>query len=453
MALNEMIFREYDVRGIAERDLTDETVLSLGKAIGSMIRNRGGSSVTVGRDCRLSGPRLKKALVEGLLSTGLRVVDLGLVPTPLLYFSVFHLNTDGGVQITGSHNPPEHNGFKICVGKTTLHGHEIQELKSMILESRYVTGKGSFSEQDIKPDYISEIKKSVRHPFPIKVVIDSGNGAAGVVAPELFRELGCEVIDLLSAPDGNFPVHPPDPTEEKAQDFLREAVREHGAAVGIGFDGDADRLVVLDKTGRALFGDELLVLYSRSVLKSHPGASIISEVKASHRLFNDIKNHGGNPILWKTGHSLIKAKMKESGALLAGEMSGHMFFKDRYYGFDDAIYAAARLFEIITESQKSPQELLADLPPSFCTPEIRLDCADQIKFEVVSKAKKIFEERGYQVNPIDGARVEFPDGWGLVRASNTQGVLVFRFEATSQKRLDEIRNEIESTVQQVVKSL
>lgn len=451
--LNEMIFREYDVRGIADRDLPNETVLNLGKAIGSMIRGRGGSSVTVGRDCRLSGPRLNKALVEGLLSTGLKVVDLGLVPTPVLYFSVFYLNSDGGVQITGSHNPPEHNGFKICVGKTTLHGHEIQELKEMILKSRYASGEGTLSECDIKAEYISEIKKSVRHPFPIKVVIDCGNGAAGVVAPQLFKELGCEVIDLLSEPDGKFPVHAPDPTEKEAQEFLRSAVKEHGASVGIGFDGDADRLVVLDKTGRALFGDELLVLFSRSVLKAHPGASIISEVKASHRLFNDIKSRGGNPILWKTGHSLIKAKMKESGALLAGEMSGHMFFKDRYYGFDDAIYAAARLFEILTESGKSPQELLSDLPPSFCTPEIRLDCADQIKFEVVSKARKIFEERGYEVNPIDGARVEFSDGWGLVRASNTQGVLVFRFEAASERRLREIQNEIESTVHQVIESL
>lgn len=451
--VNETIFREYDIRGIADRDLSDSTALLLGKAIGSFVRSRGGKTFTVGRDCRVSGPRIRAKLVEGLLSSGVDVIDVGLVPTPLLYFSVFHLDTDGGVQITGSHNPAEHNGLKICMGKTTLHGEEIQELKRLIQSNKFETGKGSLKEIDIKPDYLKVIKKSVTQPLNLKVVIDSGNGTAGVIAPELFRSLGCEVIELLSEPNGLFPVHPPDPTVSESQEFLAKEVLAHGASVGIGFDGDADRLVAIDSTGRALFGDELLVLFARSVLKDHPGATVISEVKASHRLFQDIEKHGGRGILWKTGHSLIKAKMKETGALLAGEMSGHMFFKDRYFGFDDAIYAAVRLFEILSKEKRTPLELLKDLPPSFCTPEIRMECADEKKFEVVARAKKHLESLGRKVNPIDGARVEFEDGWGLVRASNTQPVLVLRFEATSQMRLDEIRKEIETTVHQIISAL
>jgi len=453
MQLNEGIFREYDIRGIADRDMPDSVAVLLGKAIGTFVRAKNGKTFTVGRDCRLSGPRIQKALIEGLVSTGLEVIDIGLVPTPLLYFSVFHLNTDGGVQITGSHNPSEHNGLKVCVGKTSLHGGEIQELKHLVKSGKFSAGQGSVKTVDIKKDYCSHIKKIVKHPFPLKVVVDSGNGAAGVVAPELFRSLGCEVIELLSEPDGSFPVHPPDPTEPESQEFLAKEVKKHGSAVGIGFDGDADRLVVIDASGRALFGDELLVLYSRSLLKENPGAAVISEVKASHRLFQDIERHGGKPILWKTGHSLIKAKMKETGALLAGEMSGHMFFKDRYFGFDDAIYAAVRLFEIISAAHKTPVELLQDLPPSFCTPEIRMECADEKKFEVVNRAKKQLEAKGYRVNPIDGARVEFEDGWGLVRASNTQAVLVLRFEATSERRLKEIKSEIETTVHQIISAL
>jgi len=453
MKLNENIFREYDVRGIADTDLNDETALLLGKAVGSLIRNRKGKTATVGRDCRISGPRIRNALVKGILSTGIDVIDVGLVPTPLLYFSIFHLNTDGGVQITGSHNPPEHNGFKICAGKTTLHGAEIQELKKMILDQSFCTGEGRLSEVDIKEPYRAYIRSNTQHPFPLKVVVDSGNGAAGVIAPSLFRELGCEVIELLSEPDGTFPVHPPDPTEKESQEYLAAEVLRNRASVGIGFDGDADRLVVIDASGRALFGDELLVLYSRSLLEKNPGAAVISEVKASHRLFQDIEKNGGRPILWKTGHSLIKAKMKESGALLAGEMSGHMFFKDRYFGFDDAIYAAVRLFEILSQKKKTPLELLGNLPPSFCTPEIRLACADEIKFQVVNEARKQLQDRGYRVNPIDGARVEFEDGWGLVRASNTQAVLVLRFEATTERRLKEIKNEIETTVNQIISAL
>lgn len=453
MSLNESIFREYDIRGLAASDLSDSSAHLIGKAIGSFVRRRGGKTLSVGRDCRLSGPRIQKALVSGLNEVGIDVIDIGLVPTPVLYFSVFHLHTDGGVQITGSHNPPEHNGLKICVGKTTLHGSEIQELKSIIQQNIFEKGSGTARSQDIKKDYSDYLRKNIRGPLPLKIVIDSSNGTAGVIAPELFRSLGCEVVELLSEPDGNFPVHSPDPTEKESQEYLASAVIKHQAAVGIGFDGDADRVVAIDASGRALFGDELLVLYARKLLKDNPGATVISEVKASHRLFQDVERHGGKAILWKTGHSLIKAKMKETGALLAGEMSGHMFFKDRYFGFDDAIYAAARLLEILAEEKKTPLELLQDLPPSFCTPEIRKECNEKTKFEVVAKARTQLEARGYKVNSIDGARVEFEDGWGLVRASNTQAVLVLRFEATSERRLQQIQNEIETTVNQVINSL
>lgn len=453
MNINNTIFREYDIRGIADRDLTSDVCLLLGKGIGTFIRRQGGKRITLGHDCRVSAARIKKALLEGLLSTGLDVVEIGLSPTPLLYFSVHQLDTDGGIQITGSHNPAEHNGFKICVGKSTIHGEDIQVIRDLILKQDFVVeAGGSVSRTEVSDAYIEKVISTVKPPFNLRVVVDSGNGTAGVIAPKLFRKLGCEVIELYSEPDGTFPNHHPDPTVPESQRPLIENVLKHGAAVGIGFDGDADRIGVIDKTGQILFGDELLVLYARRLLKDHPGAKIISEVKASHRLFQDIEKHGGQPILWKTGHSLIKSKMKETGALLAGEMSGHMFFKDRYYGFDDAIYAAVRLFEIISESGKSPAELLNDLPSSFSTPEIRVDCPDEKKFSVVQRARDIFEGKGYNVNPIDGARVEFKDGWGLVRASNTQPVLVFRFEANSATRLEEIRGDIETAVNEIIGS-
>jgi phosphomannomutase / phosphoglucomutase len=450
MKLNEKIFREYDIRGIADRDLTDDVVLPMGRALATLMRERGAKRVTLGRDCRVSSPRLHAALTEAFLGCGLEIVDIGVVPTPLLYFSVFHLDADGGVMITGSHNPAEHNGFKICIGKTTIHGEDIQKIKHIQLKGDFVSGKGKRSETNVVPAYWDYVVKSIPNPLNLKVVVDSGNGVAGPVAVELYKRLGCEVIDLFTEPDGTFPNHHPDPTElHNLEDLIRE-VKRSGSLFGIGFDGDADRIGVVDKSGKPIFGDELLVLYARDILKKTPGAAVISEVKASHRLFQDVARHGGRPILWKTGHSLIKAKMKEEKALLAGEMSGHMFFNDRYFGYDDAIYAGARLLEIIARERKSPGELLSDLPASFSTPEIRVDCPDEKKFEVVAAARSQLEKQGYKVNAIDGARVEFEDGWGLVRASNTQPVLVYRFEATSEKRLSEIRRLIESTVANLI---
>jgi phosphomannomutase / phosphoglucomutase len=449
MKINEKIFREYDIRGVADRDLPDELVRKLGLAIGSFIKRGGGKTLALGRDCRVSSPRIRAALSEGLLGCGLEIIDIGLVPTPLLYFATRELKTDSGIMITGSHNPAEHNGFKVCIGPSTIHGEDIQSIKRILLSENFVeTLPGSFSETDVKSAYTEMVIKNIRHPLKIKVAIDSGNGMAGLIAPELFRRLGCEVTELYSEPDGTFPNHHPDPTLPESLAALTAAVQKTGSIVGIGFDGDADRIGAIDPTGRPIFGDELLVIYAREILKDKPGATVISEVKASHRLFQDVAAHGGNPIMWKTGHSLIKAKMKEEGALVAGEMSGHMFFNDRYFGFDDAIYAAARLFEIIEKYGKTPMELIADLPKSFCTPEIRQDCPDEIKFQVVQNVQEKLKSSGLKINTIDGVRVEFGDGWGLVRASNTQPVLVYRFEATSEARLNEIQQFIEGTVKE-----
>ncbi len=452
MQLNEKIFREYDIRGIADKDVPNEVALPLGRAIATLMRERGSKKITLGRDCRLSSPRLHAALTEAFLGCGLDVIDIGIVPTPLLYFSVFHLDTDGGVMITGSHNPGEHNGFKICIGKTTIYGEDIQKIKKILLKGAFASGKGSRRETDVVPAYWDLVVKSIPHPLNLKVVVDSGNGVAGPVAVELYKRLGCQVIDLFTKPDGTFPNHHPDPTEMENLEDIIAAIRKEGTPLGIAFDGDADRIGVVDATGKPIFGDELLVLYARDILKQYPGSTVISEVKASHRLYQDIAKHGGKPIMWKTGHSLIKAKMKEEKAKLAGEMSGHMFFNDRYFGYDDAIYAGARILEIIAKEKSTPCQLLADLPASFSTPEIRVDCPDEKKFQVVAAARDALKKKGHKINDIDGARVEFEDGWGLVRASNTQPVLVYRFEATSEKRLGEIRKLIETTVASLITS-
>jgi phosphomannomutase / phosphoglucomutase len=444
--LNPKIFREYDIRGIADSDLPEPMVEKIGRAIGTFLRAEGCKRVALGRDCRKSSPRIAKSIQENLMASGLDILDIGLVPTPLLYFAVNELDVQGGVMVTASHNPPLHNGFKICSGKSTIHGEEIQKIKHILLSGDFISGSGNIKEVDVKELYYEKVLASIRHPLNIKVVMDGGNGMAGVVAPELFRRLGCEVTGLFMEPDGNFPNHEPDPTVPENLESLIHEVKKQGVLAGVGFDGDADRIGVVDRTGRVIFGDELLVLYARQLLKEHPGATVISEVKSSNRLYDDVRKHGGRAIQWKTGHSLIKSKMKTENALLAGEMSGHMFFADRYYGYDDAVYAAARFFEILSDTGKTPNELLADLPPAFSTPEIRVECSDESKFQVVEDSKAEFRKMGLNVNDIDGARIEFSDGWGLVRASNTQPVLVFRFEAQSQKRLQEIRTIIEDVV-------
>ena len=443
--MNPSIFREYDVRGLVDVDLTDEVVFSLGRGFATHISRLEKKKIVVGRDGRLSSPRFRDSLVAGMVASGLDVVDIGVCPTPLFYYSLFHLDRDGGVMITGSHNPPEFNGFKICVGKTTIYGSEIQALRKIIEGKVFVEGKGTVSFREIIPDYQSYLLGNIRLERKLKLVVDSGNGTGGIVAPKIFRSLGCEVIDLFSEVDGRFPNHHPDPTVPENMGTLISKVHETGAELGIGYDGDADRLGAVDHLGNIIWGDQLLVIFSREILSRHPGATIVSEVKCSQNLYEDIAKHGGRAIMWKAGHSLLKSKMKEEGALLGGEMSGHIFFADRYFGYDDAIYASCRLLEILSRSNRRISEILRDLPKTWTTPEIRVDCPDEQKFELVEKVRESFRKEIPLVD-VDGVRLLFPDGWGLVRASNTQPVLVLRFEARSEKRLQEIRELVEKRV-------
>ncbi|MBC7693019.1 MAG: phosphomannomutase/phosphoglucomutase [Methylotenera sp.] len=455
MKVNPSIFREYDIRGVAGKDLTPEFAEHLGQAYARYIQPTKGEkpaagrarlTVSVGWDCRLTSESYQKALVRGLTHGGLDVICLGICPTPLTYFSVFHLNLDGAIMITGSHNPGDYNGFKICVGRDTLHGPQIQAIR-ILMEAPVVNAPltGTQSQLDIIPLYTEHLLKIARPLRKKKIVLDAGNGTASTVAPELFRRLGADVIELYCTLDGTFPNHHPDPTVPDNLKELVATVVSEGADFGIGFDGDSDRIGLVDEKGRILYGDEILVMFARDILKEHPGATIISDVKSSHRLFDDITQRGGKAIMWKTGHSLIKSKMKETGALLAGEFSAHIFFADRYFGFDDAIYAALRVYEIASDLPGPLSSVLSDLPPTVTTPEIRVDCMEEKKFELVHETRKRLAET-YTVNALDGVRVDLKDGWGLLRASNTQPVVVLRFEATTQSRLNEIQKTIESAL-------
>jgi phosphomannomutase/phosphoglucomutase len=447
--MTDHIFREYDIRGVVETDLTESTVLNLGKAIGTYLLAHGIKEMVVGRDCRLSSENLNKSLIKGLLSTGIDVVDLGICHSPLLYFSLFHLNKNGGVMITGSHNPPEFNGFKICRGKTTIHGSEIQKLKEIINKNSFSIGSGNLSHTDILPAYWDTIAADIKLSKELKVVIDAGNGTGGRASVELLKRLGCDVKELYCDMDGNFPNHHPDPTVPACLADLIETVKREKADLGIGYDGDADRIGAVDEKGNIIWGDQLLTIFAREILKESPGATFISEVKASQNFYNDINQKGGKAIMWKTGHSLIKAKMKEENALLAGEMSGHMFFAHRYFGFDDAVYATCRLLEILSTTNAPLSSLLSDLPKTFTTPEIRVDCPDSKKFEITEKVKTHFKKSCETID-IDGVRILMKDGWGLVRSSNTQPVLVLRFEANTKERLDEIKEEVETVVKSLI---
>ena len=447
--LNPAIFREYDIRGIADRELRDVDVELLGRAVGTYLRRHGGEHLSLGRDCRLSSDRLRNALIRGLKASGCRVRDIGVGPTPLLYYSVFHLKAGAGIMITGSHNPPEYNGFKIVCGASTIHGSEIQEIRRLMEQRDFVTGAGSEETVDVSAAYVEEVAAQFDFSRRIKVVIDAGNGTGGPIMHRLLERLHCDATELFFEMDGHFPNHHPDPTVIENLAQLRAAVRAQGADLGIAFDGDTDRIGAVDERGEVVFGDRLMIVYAREILSRKPGATFIGEVKCSQSLYDDIRRRGGHPIMWRTGHSLIKAKMKESGAALAGEMSGHMFFADRYYGFDDALYAACRLMEIVAQSGQPLSAQLADLPRTFSTPEIRVDCPDDIKFEVVRRVTESF--RGtHEIIDVDGARVLFGEGWGLVRASNTQPVLVLRFEAATPELLDRYRQETEAVVQEAV---
>lgn len=447
MSISSNIFRQYDIRGIVGSELTTEAARAIGDAYArNMIAAGVRGAVAVGRDNRPSGGELRDALVEGLTSAGVDVVDIGVVPTPLMYWSLWHVGVAGGIQITGSHNPPEYNGFKMCLGTDSLHGEAIQHLYSLIQNpAAPAEVKGSVREETIIEPYLEDIlQRTGSISRPVKVVFDCGNGAGALVAPQLFERLKLDARGLFCESDGTFPNHHPDPTVVENLEDLIAAVREDGAELGIAFDGDADRIGVVDSEGDVIWGDHLLILYARDVLaRTGKGQSIIFDVKCSQALPDAIEHAGGNPVMWKTGHSLIKERMKELSAPLAGEMSGHMFFTEGFYGHDDAIYAAARLLRIVADSGKTVRELLSDVPRFFSTPEIRVDCPDDMKFGIVDEAVRHFSSI-HDVVDVDGARVLYGDGWGLIRASNTQPVLVLRFEARTEERLAEIRGEMEA---------
>ena len=462
------LFREYDLRGIVGSELTEAIAEQVGLAYCTYVKDKGVKTISIGRDGRLSSPALFKSLVKGLLEGGLNVVDIGICPSPLLYFSLFQLPVDGGIMITGSHNASEYNGFKICVGKEAIHGEAIQDLRLVMEKSQFVSGQGKLSEHPIVPDYLAYIKKTFAgvDAKRLHIVIDCGNGAAALVAKEALELLGCRVTGLYCDLDGRFPNHHPDPTVVENLDDLVQAVKAHRADVGIGYDGDADRIGAIDERGQILWGDRLMVVYARDILAVKPGSTIISEVKASQCLYDDIAKRGGRPIMWKTGHSLIKAKMKSEKAVLAGEMSGHMFFADRYFGYDDAIYASCRLVEILAKSAKPLSSLVADLPATSVTPEIRVDIPDTIKFELVKTVQNRLAGYAKSLQPlgphkfvvrdvvtIDGVRTIFDDGWGLIRASNTQPALVLRFEATSSDGLNAIRSIIEGELAEAKRAM
>jgi phosphomannomutase/phosphoglucomutase len=470
--MNTEIFREYDIRGIAERDLTSPVIETLGRAFAAYIKPKGINTVAVGYDARMSSPRLCDDIVRGLTSAGMNVTIIGLCPTPVLYFSLFHLDPGAGVMITGSHNPAEFNGFKLCVGKDTIFGEEIQKIRRIMEKAESIGhGAGGKESRTINRPVLPEYKEYLKKQFmryrevPLKVVLDAGNGTAGLAAPEIIRAMGCDVVELFSDPDGSFPNHHPDPTIPKNLAALIDTVKSQKADIGIAFDGDSDRIGAIDEKGNILWGDQLMVIFSRDILAERPGATIVSEVKCSQTMYDDIRARGGNAIMWKTGHSLIKAKMKEVQAALAGEMSGHLFFADRYYGYDDAIYAACRLVEILKKFRSrgdhgvTASALIADLPRTYNTPEIRFDCPDHLKFKVVEKAKDVFlraeglPQKPRDVITVDGIRAVFDKGWGLIRASNTQPVLVMRFEANDPAALESIKTMMENIVNTIISDL
>ncbi len=447
------IFREYDIRGVADRDLPDSTVFSIGRAFGEVLSaGRATTRLAIGRDCRLSSPRLFEALTDGLRKSGCDLLDIGVGPTPALYFAVHHLGTDGGVMITGSHNDGPENGFKMMRGKASFFGKDIQDLRARVAAGTFGPEKtGKLEIVDVHGAYVDHARKHFDfRGKPLPFVLDAGNGAGGPLALAAMRAVGLEPDPLFCEMDGSFPNHHPDPTVPKNLDTLIARVRATGARVGLALDGDADRLGAVDANGDIVWGDRLLILFARAVLAKNPGAAILGEVKCSQTLYDDIAKHGGRPIVWKTGHSLIKTKMKEEKALLAGEMSGHLFFADRYFGFDDAVYASLRLLEILAADSRSIGEMLADVPTTYSTPEIRVDCPDAIKFDVVARVTAKYKAESRSVLDIDGARVTFgtPESpaWGLVRASNTGPILVMRFEAASESDLARIRADVEAAV-------
>jgi phosphomannomutase/phosphoglucomutase len=439
MEINPYIFREYDIRGLAETELTPKVAEAVGRAFGTYLG--GSAKVAVGRDVRLSSPRLDGDFSAGVRASGCDVIELGMVPTPLVYYSVGRLGADGSAVITGSHNPVEYNGFKLSKGHLSLFGSEIQEILKIIESSNFLTGSGQSTRESIGPAYIEEVLGRIEIGRKLRVAVDAGNGTCGPLVLELMQGLGIEVVPLYCEPDGRFPNHLPDPTIPEYVEDLRKLVLSEQVDMGIGFDGDGDRIGAIDDKGRIIWGDQLVAIFAGDILARRPGGTIIFDVKCSQGLEEHIKALGGKPLMWRTGHSIIKRKLKEEKALMAGEMSGHMFFADDYYGYDDAIYAAARLVALVSHSERPLSALIDELPQYVSTPEIRLECPDSLKFQLVERLREFFKKE-HQVIEIDGARILFGDGWGLVRASNTQPALVARFEARSAERLDEIKSEV-----------
>jgi phosphomannomutase / phosphoglucomutase len=440
--INPEIFREYDIRGIVGKDLDAEVFQTIGKAYGAYMAVKGANSVSVGRDCRVSSPKLSEAFINGLNATGVDVLDIGMVSTPMLYYSLYNLDVQGGVMITASHNPGEYNGIKLSDGKESLFGEEIRKIGRIAEAGEFPVGNGTSVRVDVRGAYIDYLLENLDIKPGLRIAADYGNGMVGIVGPEVFSRFGCEVTGLYPVPDGTFPNHHPDPTVEENLADMINAVKSEGLQLGVGFDGDGDRVGVVDENGNIIWGDMLVLIFARDIIRANPGATIIGDVKCSNRLFGGIEEAGGRAIMWKTGHSLIKSKMREEGAVLAGEMSGHIFFADRYFGYDDALYAALRIIEIVSKTGKSVSQLLEDVPTAISTPEIRVDCPEEIKFRLVEEVKKELSKDNETVD-IDGVRVEFPDGWGLIRASNTQPALVLRFEARTEERLNEIRSLVE----------
>ena len=442
MDISSSIFKAYDIRGIVEKELTPEVVKLIGMAIGSESIAQGERGIVVGRDGRLTGPMLSESLISGLIESGCHVVDIGMVPTPLVYFATYTKGASSGVMVTGSHNPPEYNGFKIMIAGETLSADKIQNLYSRILNQQFSSGSGSSTSINIDQDYMDTIKSDIVLDRELNIVVDCGNGVAGNIAPKLFESLGAKVTKLFCLVDGRFPNHHPDPSNpENLEDLIKEVI-DTGADLGLAFDGDGDRLGLVDNNGNVIWADRQMILYARDVLSRKPGAKIIFDVKCSSLLPKDISEHGGEPIMSRTGHSFIKNKLKETDAELGGEMSGHIFFKDRWYGFDDAIYTGARLLEIISKTDKTCAEIFAELPSSVSTPEINIHFDEQgQQYDAMEALSKSVDFPGSEINTLDGVRVDYENCWGLVRASNTTPCLVLRFEGSDKEALNSIKSQ------------
>ncbi len=443
------IFKAYDIRGIVDKTLTADITYQIGQAVGSEVIASGGDSIVIGRDGRLSGPMLAEALSNGLRASGVNVIDIGVAPSPVVYYSSYSKGVPSCIAITGSHNPPEYNGLKMVVNGTTLSAEGIQEVKQRILEGNLSSGEGSYTQEEIIDDYIERIVSDVKPARQLKVVIDCGNGVAGATAPQVFKQIGCDVVELFSEVDGTFPNHHPDPSQlENLQDLIA-AVKEHDAELGLAFDGDGDRLGVVTKTGEVVWPDRQMILFARDVLSRNPGTEIIYDVKCTRNLPNEIEAAGGKATMWRTGHSFIKAKLKESGAALAGEMSGHIFFKERWFGFDDGVYAGARLIELLAKQDQTPQAIFSALPDSINTPELRLEFEEGEHYKFMDKLKDVAEFGDAQVSKIDGLRVDYQDGFGLIRPSNTTPILVMRFEADSQTAIERIQQDFATAIHKI----